>query len=198
MKFINIVDLMYDNNNLGKNINFHNFSKIKKVFEFMANDISKIDSNKMKMEPYNYLNSLLKIFNKSVTFHNSDLFLLSLPQPKILIIPSNLNNLINQTDSKKKEQSTDQTTLNFGQSYTTGNTGNQIGGGLGGGYSNNSTEIKDIYSNLRFMGNSASVNNDLINLFNKKFSLINTSKDSSININTTISKTAKNFVWPSR
>ena len=173
MKFINIVDPMFDNNNLGKSVNFHNFSKIKKVFEYVTNDINQIMQTRLKMEPYNYLNSLLKLFSKSVTFHNSDLFLLSLPQPKILIIPSDFNNFINsQNEADLKQDSNNSVT--------------------------NNTNNKDFFNNLGFFSNPTSVNDELINIFNKKFSLTNTIKDSSININNYISKTAKNFIWPSR
>jgi len=160
MKFINIVDPMFDNNNLGKSVNFHNFSKIKKVFEFITNDINKIMLTRLQVQPYNYLNSLLKLFSKSVTFHNSDLFLLSLPQPKILIVPSDLKNFINS----QNEMETIQENSNTGNTNTNTNTNSN----------NNRKEVKDIYSNFGFLANPATVNDELINLFNKKFSLINT------------------------
>jgi hypothetical protein len=92
LKFMNIIDPLFHTNNLGKSVNFHSYSKIKKVFEYMTKEIKnleKIKNNDIK-SPIKYLNSLLQLFNKTVVSNNADLFLLSLHVPKILI--SNVNN----------------------------------------------------------------------------------------------------------
>jgi len=52
---MNIVDPIFPTNNLGKSVNFHNFSKIKKVFEYAAS------SN----------NDLIKTFNKMFTINST-------------------------------------------------------------------------------------------------------------------------------
>lgn len=91
LKYMNIVDPIFPTNNLGKSVNFHNYSKIKKVFEYVSKEVDIIIGSRNTMDPYNYLNHLLKLFNKTVTFYNSELFYYTLPQPKIIITPKNLD-----------------------------------------------------------------------------------------------------------
>lgn len=90
MKFMNIVDPIFTTNNLGKSVNFHNYNKMKKVFEYAAKEVETIIQSRSTSNPYSYLNSLLRFFNKTVTYYNPDLFSMHLPQPKIIIAPKNL------------------------------------------------------------------------------------------------------------
>jgi hypothetical protein len=89
LKYMNIIDPVYNNNNLGKSVNFHNFSKIKKVIEFTYNDMENIIQSRTNIitDPFMYLNSLLKLFSKSLTSNFSELFFFTLPKPKIIINP---------------------------------------------------------------------------------------------------------------
>jgi hypothetical protein len=90
-KYLNIIDPMFHTNNLGKSVNFHNFSKIKKVFGYVNNEADKINMVKLNgsLTPHEYLNSLLNFFNKTVIANNPELFNLYLPMPKLIIIPDN-------------------------------------------------------------------------------------------------------------
>ena len=96
LKYMNIVDPIFPTNNLGKSVNFHNFSKIKKIFEYASKEVDIIIASRNNTDPYNYLNLLLKMFNKTVTFYNSELFYYSLPQPKIIITPKNMEFELNE------------------------------------------------------------------------------------------------------
>jgi hypothetical protein len=89
VKYFNILDPIFSTNNLGKSVNFHNFSKIKKVFEIGHKDCLKIQKIKNEKNPFFYLNSLLKLFNKSLTNNYPEILFLNLLQPKILISVSN-------------------------------------------------------------------------------------------------------------
>lgn len=66
LKYMNIIDPLFHTNNFGKSVNYHSYSKIKKVFEYMTNEIENL--NKMKhsgnCEPNKYLNKLLKFLIK--------------------------------------------------------------------------------------------------------------------------------------
>lgn len=112
-KYINIIDPMFQTNNLGKSVNFHNFSKIKKVFEYVDNEADKIKNAALagSLSPYDYLNFLLNFFNKTVITNNPELFNLYLTMPKIIIMPRNeqLDNkeCIAIFEKKKKEVNTD-------------------------------------------------------------------------------------------
>lgn len=86
LKFVNIIDPLFGTNNLGKSVNYHNFSKIKKVFELVTievNNFSKL-KNQKNIAPIEYLSFLLKLFNRIVTMNNPDLFFMSLSVPKIM------------------------------------------------------------------------------------------------------------------
>lgn len=90
MKNLNIVDPLCANNNLGKSINIHNYSKIKKVFELTCKEIESILVIRKENDACNYLNSLVSLFQKTFTNYSPELFLSSLMTPKI-IIPAQIN-----------------------------------------------------------------------------------------------------------
>ena len=58
LKYMNIVDPIFPTNNLGKSVNFHNFSKIKKIFEYASKEVDIIIASRNNTDPYNYLNLL--------------------------------------------------------------------------------------------------------------------------------------------
>ncbi len=102
IKYFNILDPLCVTNNIGKSVNFHNFSKIKKVFELISRDLDYIISNRNKYNPYSYLNMLLKLFKKILSSKYSEIFYMTLPKPKIIIDPNiqinnNENSFINNS-----------------------------------------------------------------------------------------------------
>jgi hypothetical protein len=89
IKYLNIIDPIFPLNNLGKSINFHNFSKIKKVFEIGHKDIQSIVTLKQTgATPFRYLNGLLKLFQRSLSNSYPEILFQSLLQSKIIICPN--------------------------------------------------------------------------------------------------------------
>ena len=107
-----IIDPIYNTNNLGKSVNFHNSSRIKELFEYM--DIQCQDLIKLKNEkvsPYNYFNEISSLFSTLITSNDSELFKTKLSEPKILIMPqipnsknfvSNLNDFENDIEEENE------------------------------------------------------------------------------------------------
>jgi predicted nucleotidyltransferase len=90
-KLCNIIDPINESNNLGKSINYHSFSKMKGAFQYMQKELNKIKQIKEIDDPFLYMNSLLKLFNTSLSMNFIGLFINYLNSPKIYIF------------SKKKE-----------------------------------------------------------------------------------------------
>ena len=86
-----IIDPINENNNLGKSINYHSFSKMKGAFQYMQKELNKINKIRQIDDPFLYMNSLLKLFNTSLSMNFIGLFINYLNSPKIYIF------------SKKKE-----------------------------------------------------------------------------------------------
>ena len=84
-KLLNILDPINSQNNLGKSINYHSFSKMKKAFEYMTKEINKINKIKELNDPFLYINSLLKLFNVSLSMNFIELFINYLNKPKIIV-----------------------------------------------------------------------------------------------------------------
>ena len=173
LKYMNIVDPIFPTNNLGKSVNFHNYSKIKKVFEYASKEVDVIISSRNNSDPYNYLNLLLKIFNKTVTFYNSELFYFTLPQPKIIITPKIME--IDYDSSKTLNNSTTNDLIKSFNKLFSSNS--KI----------NSHELITIENNNLF----ASIN---------KQNIINNSTSSSNynSSNNDVKNNLNNFVWPSK
>ena len=107
-----IIDPIYNSNNLGKSVNFHNSSRIKELFDYM--DAQCQDLIKLKIEkvsPYNYFNEISNLFSTLITSNDSELFKIKLSEPKILIIPqvpnyknftSNLNDFDNDIEEENE------------------------------------------------------------------------------------------------
>ena len=91
-----IIDPIYNTNNLGKSVNFHNSSRIKELFEYMdmqCQDLIKLKTD--KVSPYNYFNEISNLFQTVITSNDSELFKIKLSEPKILISSPNSNSQIN-------------------------------------------------------------------------------------------------------
>jgi len=121
-KYFNIIDPLNENNNLGKSINYHSFSKMKNTFQYMVKELNKINKIKQLDDPFLYINSLLKLFNTSLSMNFIELFINYLNMPKIHIYSQNkehygynllkvdkneilkFNNLFNFEQNDKKEE----------------------------------------------------------------------------------------------
>jgi hypothetical protein len=105
-----IIDPIYNTNNLGKSVNFHNSSRIKELFDYM--DIQCQDLIKLKTEkvsPYQYFNEISSLFSTLITSNDSELFKIKLSEPKILIVPQiqnskNFVNNLNDFDNDFEEE----------------------------------------------------------------------------------------------
>jgi hypothetical protein len=80
-----IIDPINENNNLGKSINYHSFSKMKGAFQYMQKELNKINKIRQIDDPFLYMNSLLKLFNTSLSMNFIGLFINYLNLPKIYI-----------------------------------------------------------------------------------------------------------------
>ena len=110
-----IIDPIYNTNNLAKSVNAHNYSRIKELFSYMdiqCTDILKSKANN-SFTPSEYFNTLLKLYSNVVIANNPDLFHLSLPEPKIIILPSKTGS--NSTEGKKEE---DDLINNFNKTFS--------------------------------------------------------------------------------
>jgi hypothetical protein len=102
LKYLNIIDPMYNNNNLGKSVNLHNYNKFVKVIETELKLIHKLKEMRYKnISADKYLNVLLQIFEKTITYNTPELFFYNLPQPRIFISPNNF-----YVDESNKNQKT--------------------------------------------------------------------------------------------
>ena len=83
-KIVNVLDPLNNHNNLGKSINFHSYSKMKKIINYMNKKLKKIQKIRRKGNPFLYINSLLNLFE--VTLSNSfiHLFIKSVSNPRII------------------------------------------------------------------------------------------------------------------
>jgi hypothetical protein len=82
---MNIIDPMLYTNNLGKSINYHNFSKLKKVIQLIIQDLNLLSTIKSRNDPLLYMNFLLKLFKQTLSNHYLELFIEYLNKPKIVI-----------------------------------------------------------------------------------------------------------------
>lgn len=95
LKYINIIDALSETNNLGKSVNYFNFTKLQGIFEYLSNDIKEIESfiNYCKYTKYlnendvlHYLNMLLRLFKRTIIKYNDELKFINTPHPKIFIM----------------------------------------------------------------------------------------------------------------
>ena len=89
---MHIIDPIYNSNNLGKSVNFHNSSRIQDLFEYMDSQCQDLIKLKIdKVSPYIYFNEISNLFPTLITLNDSELFKIKLSEPKILISPPNIN-----------------------------------------------------------------------------------------------------------
>ena len=147
---MNIVDPIFPTNNLGKSVNFHNFSKIKKIFEYASKEVDIIIASRNNTDPYNYLNLLLKMFNKTVTFYNSELFYYSLPQPKIIITPKNMEFELNENSKNMNNSMNNELIKKFNKLFSLTNKSSNEGTLSNNNHKSTftSSNINDVKNNL--------------------------------------------------
>ena len=150
LKYMNIVDPIFPTNNLGKSVNFHNFSKIKKIFEYASKEVDIIIASRNNTDPYNYLNLLLKMFNKTVTFYNSELFYYSLPQPKIIITPKNMEFELNENSKNMNNSMNNELIKKFNKLFSLTNKSSNEGTLSNNNHKSTftSSNINDVKNNL--------------------------------------------------
>jgi hypothetical protein len=99
-KLINILDPLNNHNNLGKSISFHSKMKMKKIISHMNNKLKYIHEIRKKGSPFLYINSLLNLFNITLTTTYIELFKNYMNSPR-LIANSKLYKNSKKTNDKK-------------------------------------------------------------------------------------------------
>ena len=99
-KLINILDPLNNHNNLGKSISFHSKMKMKKIISHMNKQLKYIHEIRKKGSPFLYLNSLLNLFNITLTTTYIELFKNYMNSPR-LIANSKLYKNSKKTNDKK-------------------------------------------------------------------------------------------------
>ena len=145
IKHLNIIDPIYDTNNLGKSLNYFNYTKFKNILLYYNKKIESIINYRNLLLSDNsysnvhlnelivtYTNETLKIFKKSITMINKDIWYLNLINSKILIknkeINNNSNNIFidyktkndtleNSKNKNIKELETNNKLINEAESY---------------------------------------------------------------------------------
>ena len=98
-KSIKILDPINNYNNLGKSINYHSYSKMKKVIIYLNKQLKDIHKIRKKGNPFLYLNSLLNLFKTTLSKNFIELFINSINCPRILA-NSKIYNKYNLTNKK--------------------------------------------------------------------------------------------------
>ena len=83
-KVVNILDPLNNHNNLGKSINYHSYAKMKSAIIYINKKLKNIQTVRKKGNPFLYINSLLNLFNITLSKNFIDLFSLSTSTPKIV------------------------------------------------------------------------------------------------------------------
>ena len=99
-KLINILDPLNNHNNLGKSISFHSKMKMKKIISHMNQQLKYIHEIRKKGSPFLYINSLLNLFNITLTTTYIELFKNYMNSPR-LIANSKLYKNSKKTNDKK-------------------------------------------------------------------------------------------------
>ena len=99
-KLINILDPLNNHNNLGKSISFHSKMKMKKIISHMNKKLKYIHEIRKKGSPFLYINSLLNLFNITLTTTYIELFKNYMNSPR-LIANSKLYKNSKKTNDKK-------------------------------------------------------------------------------------------------
>ena len=99
-KLINILDPLNNYNNLGKSINYHSNSKMKKVIIYMNQQMKYIHKIRKKGNPFLYINSLFNLFKQTLSQNYIGLFVNYANSPRILANSKIFQNL--KKNEKKK------------------------------------------------------------------------------------------------
>jgi len=117
IKNMNVIDPIFINNNLGKSVNFHNFSKIRKVFDLANKEIKKIIHMRKTCDAFEYLNHLLKLFSKSLPNFYSDMMYNNIISPKIVISTKPSNITFEEEKRKKNFSPVNKTRFVYQENY---------------------------------------------------------------------------------
>ena len=83
-KLINILDPLNNHNNLGKSISFHSKMKMKKIISHMNKQLKYIHEIRKKGSPFLYINSLLNLFNITLSTTYIELFKNYMNSPRLI------------------------------------------------------------------------------------------------------------------
>ena len=100
-KLINVLDPINNYNNLGKSISFHSKSKMKKVIIYVNQKLKNIRYIRKKGNPFLYINSLLNLFQETLSKNYIDLYTNYINSPRIINNSKLLKKSKNNIDKKK-------------------------------------------------------------------------------------------------
>ena len=100
-KLINVLDPINNYNNLGKSISFHSKSKMKKVIIYVNQKLKNIRYIRKKGNPFLYINSLLNLFQETLSKNYIDLYINYINSPRIINNSKLLKKSKNNIDKKK-------------------------------------------------------------------------------------------------
>ena len=83
-KIINILDPINNYNNLGKSINYHSNSKMKKAISYMNEQLKNIHKIRKKGNPFLYMNSLFNLFKQTLSNNFIELYINYINSPRII------------------------------------------------------------------------------------------------------------------
>ena len=100
-KLINVLDPINNYNNLGKSISFHSKSKMKKVIIYVNQKMKNIRTIRKKGNPFLYINSLLNLFQETLSKNYIELYANYISSPRIIANSKLLKKSSNNLDKKR-------------------------------------------------------------------------------------------------
>ena len=100
-KIINILDPINNYNNLGKSINYHSNSKMKKAIIYMNEQLKNIHKIRKKGNPFLYMNSLFNLFKQTLSKNFIELYINYINYPRIIANSKLFHNNKKIVDKKK-------------------------------------------------------------------------------------------------
>ena len=100
-KIINILDPINNYNNLGKSINYHSNSKMKKTIIYMNEQLKYIHKIRKKGNPFLYMNSLFNLFKQTLSINFIELYINYINSPRIIANSKLFQKCKKNTDKKR-------------------------------------------------------------------------------------------------
>ena len=100
-KIINILDPINNYNNLGKSINYHSNSKMKKAIIYMNEQLKNIHKIRKKGNPFLYMNSLFNLFKQTLSTNFIELYINYINYPRIIANSKLFQKSKRNTEKKK-------------------------------------------------------------------------------------------------